>query len=395
MVYHGIGNYCLVSGNSFYPIKNRIGGYDLRLRWLETQYILRGYTKKANTGHDVTFTPQDKRELVQNNGDPLKLTKSDGTIAAIVRTPSIGGYPPWAFLATMVLLSGDWPTSRVVFAVLNLLATLVVVRWVWNLGWRYGRDAAWLSVSATLAFGAFLNILVMGQLGTIVLATLIGAWWAYERNQHTLSGFLLGLAMIKPTIAFTFVLLYVVNKAWRPLTIMLVYILVATGIVYAATQSPPLEMFRAMAEAGAYSLDRTPGIGTIAADTGLGPRWSLGLLGVTGVFIAWFLIHSYREYDISIHFVIAAVIGRVFAYHRPVDNIMLIFLTTLLVVIAVSRDNTVMRIMFVLVGVSLWLPTRANWFFPGSIQLVIWSVAFIALLVCVRHWGATQMSRTN
>jgi len=142
ILYQGLGYYFLLSGAEFnFGSKSVVGGSDLRQRWIETQYILRGHTKRSNNGQPVEISMQDRSDLAGRDGELRELDGSDGTVGTRVRSPSIGGYPPWAFLAGMVALYADWTTTRFVFAFLNLLATLVIVVWVWRVGRQYGRNA--------------------------------------------------------------------------------------------------------------------------------------------------------------------------------------------------------------------------------------------------------------
>jgi hypothetical protein len=83
-------------------------------------------------------------------------------------------------------------------------------------------------------------------------------------------------------------------------------------------------------------------------------------------------------------FACAAVIGRVFTYHRPYDDLMLVFLLLALLTLAFSYPSRLNIIIVSLVGLTLWLPLSIqNLASPywSIFQNTIWLIALVYLLV--------------
>lgn len=372
LFYQGFGYFLLFTGHLSTPlIHRRITALDLRFRWLEAQTIWRGHTRALNQGGYVGL-----------EDDLSDLRQADGTLQARVKAPFIGGYPPWTFFFGSVFLWADWTTSRVMFGLLNIAATVVLAYWAWSAGRRADLATARLCLLAVLAISAHLNILYRGQMGTIIVAAVIVAGWALDRGRIFNSGLSLSIMMAKPTMGFVFLIHFACRKAWLPLFVMSLILLFGSAVILAISGCTPWQVLQGLEGAGMHAFREVPNAEFIVMQAGLNPRWAVISLGLLGVGLGWVLMQKYAPGAWLEQLAMAAVIGRLTGYHRAVDNVMLVFLLVLLAVRACEEPrNRWFTWLFLAVGVSLWVPVRANWMLPQISSMVVWPAAIAALLI--------------
>jgi len=343
----------------------------LRLRWLEAQTIWRGHARALNQGRYVTVD-DDLRDLRKKNGQLQRRAK----------VPFLGGYPPWTFFLGSLVLWSDWPTSRTLFGLLNLAATAVLAYWAWNAGRRIDLPTARLCVLASLAMSSHLNILARGQMGTIIVAAVIVAGWTLEQNRVLASGLSLSVAMAKPTMGFAYLIHFVCRRAWLPLALMGLVLAVGSVVILELSGNTVWQAFEGLESAGKYAVYSVPNAEFLLTQSGLDPRWAVISLGVFGVVVVWYLMQHYAHGAWLEQLAIASVIGRLTGYHRAVDNVMVVFLLVLLAVrVGEEPRNRWLTWLFLAVGVSLWIPVRANWATPQVCSFVVWPAALAAVLI--------------
>jgi len=380
LFYQGVGYFILFTGHSPKPLINqRMAASDLRFRWTEAQTIWRGHTRALNQGRYVGL-----------ENDLSDLRQEDGTLQPRVKVPFYGGYPPWTFFFGSVFLWADWTTSRVMFGLLNVAATVVLGYWAWGAGRRVDPATARLCLFAVLALSAHLNILFRGQMGTIIVAAVIAAGWALDRGRIFNSGLSLSIMMAKPTMGFAFLIHFACRRAWLPLVVMSLVLLVGSAVILSISGCTPWQVLQGLEGAGMQAFRQAPSTEIILIQTGLNPRWAVITLGLLGVGLGWVLMQQYVRGAWLEQLAVAAVIGRLAGYHRAVDNVMLVFLLVLLAVLACEEPrNRWFTWLFLAVGVSLWVPVRANWMLPQISSIVVWPAALAALLIH-RHRGLTS-----
>lgn len=372
LVYHGIGNFILFTGHPFTPISKKTGGAsDLRYRWLESQTIWRGHAAALNQG-----------QLVEVEDDIRDLKQADGSLQPRAKVPFIGGYPPWAFFLGAFVLWGDWDTSRVLFGILNVAATIVLAYWAWQTGRRVDLPTARLSLLAALALSAHLNILVRGQMGTLAVAAVILAGWMFEQRRYFASGVSLSLAMAKPTIGFAFLIHFVSRGAWLPLVAMALVLGFGSVVILSLSGCSLAQVLEGLEGAGTHAFRRVPNAEFLLTESGIDPRWAVITLGLLGVALVWLLMDRYARGAWLEQLAIASVIGRLAAYHRAVDNVMVVFLLVLLAIrVGEEPRNRWLASLFLAVGISLWVPVRADWATPQVFSFVVWPAALAAVLI--------------
>ncbi len=376
LFYHGAGYFVLFTEHPPTLFVNQPrAAFDLRFRWMEAQTIWRGHSRSANQGHYVALE-NDLRELRHD----------DGTLQPRVKVPFLGGYPPWTFFFGSLFLWSDWTASRVMFGLLNIAATIVLGYWAWGAGRRVDVATARLCLCAVLALSAHLNVLVRGQMGTIIVAAVIIAGWALDRGRLFNCGLSLSIMMVKPTMGFAFLMHFVCRRAWLPLVVMSLLLLVGTAVILVISGCSPGQVLEGLEGAGVHAFRHVPSAEIILIQAGLHPRWAVIALAVLGVGLGLVLMQKYANGAWLEQLAMAAVIGRLTGYHRAVDNVMLVFLLVLLAVRACENPRSrFLAGLFLAVGLSLWVPVRANWMIPQFIGVVLWPAALAALLIHQRR----------
>lgn len=70
-----------------------------------------------------------------------------------------------------------------------------------------------------LAFKSGAVALALGQPMLISICALLGCWYFYLKNKHLAAAFLLGIAALKVTLCFPFIILFLVHKNWKLLIV--------------------------------------------------------------------------------------------------------------------------------------------------------------------------------
>jgi hypothetical protein len=340
---------------------NNNGARDLLERWKEQHYIYHG------------FYPYDIRE------DSPNINPEIGPIDS-------GGYPPWAFFTGFLFIPRiSWQTTRLYFALLNLISVFILAVFSYQVGSPYGKIKALFSMSSTLAISSHTTTLNNGQYGIIINALLIGTFWVLEKRKHTWAGLLLGLAMIKPNISALYFFILIVRKRFRATLVFSLYICFATLSIWLVTKVDPISMIIRVIEQSKYFADRGASGINFLTIFGINAQSATIILGLAGVTILVTIFSFWKNSSLFTLFAIASVIARICVYHRFYDNIMLIFLLLALIRIAFIKANKINILMSILVAASLWLPRSVIVMIDvggkiESIQIIIWIIALIHLL---------------
>jgi hypothetical protein len=351
--------------------EERSDAVDLRLRWTEQRYFLRGQN------------PYDVWARHHPRGTAHGVPAPVGRDASV--EPSLGNtepaHPPWGYASGLLLFWTEWPAARSYYAALNLLALLVIAAWAYRVGASAGPVGGPLLAVAMLAIGGTCTALEVGQYGLIVVALLVAALRLDEAGHQAWSGLLVGLAMCKPTIAGPFFLALLVRRRYRAAGTAALYWAVTSLAVWLTVKTGPLEMLRQMVQMGGSIADHgTAGFTELLLATGLdGARATLAamvlVLALLVPLMAW-----WPEKSLASAFVVAAVAGRLWTYHKNYDNVMLVFLLVALGALALQRNSRAAALGFLAVGLWLWLPPRLAG--PTTVQVLqafTWPVGLLAL----------------
>ena len=151
------------------------------------------------------------------NHDAMALMQSANRPPTIPRakdeTPVVVWDPPWLnlVLAPLTVLSfqaaaATWMFVNIAFLGLALLLSLRLLH-------AERDEGAFLwGVVATMAFGGTLALVKMGQIGTLVLMSLLLSLWLRQIGREWLAGAVLLLACIKPHLSYLVILMLVADS---------------------------------------------------------------------------------------------------------------------------------------------------------------------------------------
>ena len=333
--------------------------YDLRLRWVETHYVLGGRN------------PTDVYNA--SKGDLGAYERETGRRAAPradLGVPKDAGYPPWSYLFGALAFWPPWPAVRGYWAAFNVAALAGTVAWAAARARGSGPLAALLA-GAVLACSSDATTLAMGQAGLVMVGMLAGSLALMERRRDWAAGLLLGLAMFKPTTAAPFLFAALVAGRWRAVVGAGAYLALAAGATWARVGVDPLVMTSHTLKAATHYLgDGTGPVNWLLA-AGLTGE-AAGRAAAAGVFlIAAPSMWLARRRGPTVLFAIAAVACRLWTYHRSWDDNVLLFVLVPLLALAASGRRPGVWAAALGVGLSLWLPARL--FVPDRFAYATWT----------------------
>lgn len=322
---------------------------DFNLRWVEQQYVFRGKN------------PIDlaERYVAELEGKPAPQVPRDSSIDSDLGPANGGGYPPWAYITGAVLSWPSTPTAaRWYFGLINLGLLSFLLIWAFKLGLRDGKRVALCFAASLLATSSICSTFGVGQYGVVVLSALAGAWWLDQKNRWVLAGLLLGVAMIKITLAGPFMLPFLVKRRWKVLIVATGYIGLGSVIVWLVVKTNPIEMLQQLLAVSKYYALEGYSLVNILGSFGVETRSAIELAAPLSLALAMVLSYLWRSAPMLTHFAIAALTARLWTYHKDYDNLIMIFLMLALGVVALRNYSRLALAAFFVMGLSLWLPGR-------------------------------------
>jgi len=139
-------------------------------------------------------------------------------------------YPPNSSLLLMILSGTDLETSKGLFLILNGGCIIVFVYLCLRLYHLTRENNPFLlldfksSLLAAMIIGnaAVANVLWGGQTSILFSTALLASYYFYIRSQDIWSGLFLALALIKPQLAYTFLLWLILEKKWKLLSVSVI-----------------------------------------------------------------------------------------------------------------------------------------------------------------------------
>jgi hypothetical protein len=367
------------------------------MRWLEQRYVYNGQNP-----YDVVQLVRARRFNL-----PLPECTRDNRVDPAIGTPyqRAGGYPPWTFLSVApIVLPTRWGIAAAYFAFLNLLALLITFVWAYGIGQPRSQAAGvFLGAAVLAAFGNFKSLEV-GQYGILVNALLVCVYWLVQKRRFAASGILFGLATLKPQISVLFGLAFLVRRQWRTLATATAYVALASIVTWVLTKTNPVEMLEQMYALGQSWVDHpNPSVhqqiplgccsfSSVLLDLHLDRKIATPVSAISGLVMAGALMSFWRNSSTLTLFAIAATMGRLWSYHRPYDDVMLIFLLVALGKLALTHRSLGTVVAFCLVGLSLWAPLTDN-FPPMPVQIAMissWLFGLAILLAAEPRTGQVE-----
>jgi len=338
---------------------------DFARRWREERYVI----ARINP-YDVLFTRD------RSIGRPLP-TSDFRTVPA---DPAVGGldtigYPPWTYFSGLAFHSARLPWGRWQYAVANLIALVAIT--LWALGEAPPRSAPaarWFLPVCCLATMPFFCTLTYGQYGVLLIALLAWSARLSGTRRWWVSALLMGVAMLKPSVTLAFLLVPLRGRRGPELFLTAAYVALAGLAVCAWTRTDPhVFMLQMRVDSERYVLD-APGLLKAAVVAGVPLRIAMPGLMLVLLAAAFLWIREFggRETVLD-QLAIAGLTARIFTYHRPYDDLLLVFLLVALTARLIKRPTTGLLAGTFLVGLSLWLPLGFGWKWPfAAMQHLCW-----------------------
>jgi hypothetical protein len=297
-----------------------------------------------------------------------------------------GSQPPWAYVFGVLLTWPEWPDVRAYFALINVIALALLMWWAWHLPRDATADTRLLLMAAVGAFGGACTATEVGQVSIVVTALLAGALWSDRAGRPYLSGLLVALAMIKPTIAAPFAAALLLTARYRATIAAAAYGALASAIAWVVTGVAPWEMLRQMAAASATFInDGTIGLVDIASLLGMSPEATVVLPLIVAV--PGLALMARVRPSLPLAFAVASIWGRLWTYHKSYDDVMLVFVLVPLGAYALARvPSRAAAAAFLAMGALAWIPGRLLALVEVQmLQLAIWPAALAVLLTLSRQ----------
>lgn len=346
------------------------GSCDLRARYHEQQYILRGinpnYILEWKRGYDKAQDISSYPKL------PL--------------SPGGGGYPPWAYFTGLFLVSGlPWPVTKIFFAILNAISLGIFFWFTYRVTKNYGRLPAIGLAITVLAMGANSFALQNGQYSIIINALIAGMALFLSANLPILAGLLYGVSLVKPSISAPFFFILVAKRQWTAVAAAIAYIFTASLVISVITGTNPITMFAQFIDihrAGGTLGGSSYGPVNLALHLGIPEMSALKMIAVFFLFVSFIVIWIFRESSLIVLLALGSVFGYLWTNHRSYDDVMMAFLLIALGDLALKESLTSNYVIFTIVAVTLWLPPSiASIQYVGYIKITIWILSLIYLLI--------------
>jgi hypothetical protein len=312
-------------------------------------------------------------------------------------------YPPATFVLLWPLLGWLSVTpARWFWAATSIGALTAMVLLMLRISGAKSNWDRWFVALLPLSMSGTAVTIGNGQLILHILPALLGGILLLEREPETLSTDLVAAALltwtlVKPSVAAPFLWVLLFGwKRWRPVLLVLVMYSVLT-LVAAAFQKVSLpallEMFLTSASTSVTQFQGTRNIHALLGDLGLEKSMALGSGIMFAALGAW--TFRYRCTDRWVLVAVAALVARMWTYHRVYDD-MLILLPelTLFRMAKQSLSSDQRAISGLLLGLTAlamlcpgWLleePWQRAWIWTSS-HVVLWLLVLAYLVNYARH----------
>jgi hypothetical protein len=299
-------------------------------------------------------------------------------------------YLPYAFPMFAALFEpGGLVQARIVVAVLSVSALAIAGLYGSRLLSPFG--AAWSAIGALAAAGITINrsTLAQGQFAIICTGFVALQLITLQRGRPVLAGVCWALAMLKPHVGIAFAALFLFNRQWRGLVAGIAVLAALSALALLWTGVPLLAPLQEWVSRSSMRFTAEPegfSPGRIAEWLGWNHRVvqyaAIGMI-IAGMCAIAFATRKIRIEEMLIPAALCAVLGRVFIYHRPYDNVMLWPLLLAAITTALRVRRTAAVAVAVAVACTLWLPLRVQLYIPGAypVQSAVWMLAAAYLAV--------------
>jgi Glycosyltransferase family 87 len=323
---------------------------DVRRRWIEQQYVIRGQNP-----YDVAF-----RAEAEARGVSAPSTGRDDRADPQLGIPTDVDYPPWSYFSGYLLFWGPLGFTKAWFAGVNALALGGIGWMLWSIGRDRPRLDRLVLITSISAAASICTTIGTGNYTLIVAALLLASARAEESGRRGLAGVLLGIAQLKPNLAGPFLLVPLARRDVRSLAAASAYLVVASVTIWAATKTDPVTMCVQMVHAARKFVADGSGPLTAALMLGIPYDRAVPLIAAGCIVPCLVLLACLRHRSTFDLYAIAAVTSRFWTYHLNQSDLILLFLVLAFWRRAETEGDRRSWVMFLLVGVSLWVPRTVS-----------------------------------
>ncbi|MBS7538176.1 glycosyltransferase family 87 protein [Ancylobacter lacus] len=297
--------------------------------------------------------------------------------ADILRAEGVGStantvYPPNAFPWLWLLSPFEsFRLNQLWHGAWSLAALGVVLGYAFAVGAAFSGAAAVACLAAVLSMPAVFATFRAGQYGLILLALMLGSTLLLSRGRACQAGFLMGIALFKPTYAATMSVVFLRERRYAGLAVAGLVVAASLAGVCLWSGHGPLALVAATYPVGGM---RFTGQGyslvSLLAATGIPPQFASLLCagaGLTGLFAALRFLDAPRD-PLAV-LALAGLAARISFYHRGYDDVLLIFLALACLRRWIAAPCWPSAAVALATLVSLQLPGR--WLHPAPPGLVL------------------------
>lgn len=269
-------------------------------------------------------------------------------------------YPPFSFpLIWLAAPFDEIKSNQAWLLAINILSVAGVAAFAANLGRPHGRSGALLLALSTTSLFSVSATMTIGQLSLVINGLLVIMLLAMQANRPWLAALAWCGSMMKPHSTLLAAALFLRRKFW-PALIVAAFIL--TGFSWAVVWHcnltlPELASFVASQPSFLKFISRGNSLTSLLAGYGYSPLM-LTLAALCGVAVIRLVAARLapRQPPLLIQLALTLGIMRIVFYHRPYDNIMLVFMIIALGKHALDKNTSMSWLFFVLTGLTVWLP---------------------------------------
>lgn len=147
-------------------------------------------------------------------------------------------YPPHSAFLFMLLSVTDFESSKLLFIILNIFCIIGFAYLCLNI-YNISNNRkqfflldfkSSLLISIVLGNSFVANILWVGQTSIIFSTALLASYYYYIKSREIRSGILLAFALMKPQLAFTFLLWLLLEKKWKTLATSIISVVILSVV---------------------------------------------------------------------------------------------------------------------------------------------------------------------
>jgi hypothetical protein len=320
-------------------------------------------------------------------------------------------YPPATYVMIWPLLGWmPFNAARWLWAGTSILALIAIILLIVRIAAADTRQEKVFVALLLLSINGTGVALGNGQLILHLLPALLAGMMLLERDDATLgrevsAAALITWAMIKPSVAAPFLCILFGWQRWRVLLLVLLFYAVLTLAAASFQQEELLTLFKlclAKASIATAHFAGTRNIHALLVAAGL-ERWlTLSSVVIFGAFGVW--ATYYRAGDRWILVAVAALVARMWSYHRLYDDVLILLPEIALFRIAnqslLPRQRTIAGALLAVTALAMLCPARFldqpsewSWVF-NTTHAILW-LALLTYLTIYAHVDRPQVIRTT